>query len=104
MKTTAELVACAKREVRLRENVFPGWVQRGKLTADKAAHELDCMRGIVAKLERILELEELSASWQPSGADPVDRQEAPPAASAASSRPPEEAPAPTPTPRQAELL
>ena len=49
-KTTAELAACAERELRMRLNVYPGWVDAKRLPAHKAAHEIACMTQIAALL------------------------------------------------------
>jgi hypothetical protein len=52
--TTADKLACAKRELALRKSAYPRWVEQGKLSAGKAAHEIDCMRAIVADYEDAL--------------------------------------------------
>jgi hypothetical protein len=52
--TTADKLACAKRELSMRLNAYPRWVEQGKLSATKAAHEIDCMRAIVRDYEDAL--------------------------------------------------
>lgn len=42
-----ELLACCKRELAFRERVYPRWVEKGTLTDNKAAHELETMRQCV---------------------------------------------------------
>lgn len=51
MKTIDEQLACAKRELALRHNVYPKWIANRRMTQDKAAHEIDCMEAIVATLQ-----------------------------------------------------
>lgn len=57
-KTLPELIAAAKRELALRRNVYPGWIDRGKLKPEKAEHEIDCMAGIVEALEAVATAQE----------------------------------------------
>lgn len=42
-----ELLGCARRELALRERVYPKWVAKGSMTQTKADRELEGMRGIV---------------------------------------------------------
>ena len=51
MKTTKELIACAKRELALRRNVYPKWVASGRMHAEQCEHEIACMEAIVVELE-----------------------------------------------------
>jgi hypothetical protein len=51
VKTHAELVACVKRELSMRLAVYPRRVASGTMTEEKAAHEVECMRGVLAILE-----------------------------------------------------
>jgi hypothetical protein len=48
-----DLVECAKRELALRQRVYPKWVASGRLDARKADHEIECMKAIVSRLEKI---------------------------------------------------
>ena len=50
MKTIKEQLACARRELALRRNVYPGWVARGKMNQQKSDHEIACMESIVETL------------------------------------------------------
>jgi hypothetical protein len=52
--TTADKLACAKRELALRLNVYPRFVEQNKMSAGKAAHELAAMAAIVADLEEAM--------------------------------------------------
>jgi hypothetical protein len=58
--TTADKLACAKRELAMRKNVYPRWVQQNKLSAGKAAHEILVMEEIVRDYEDAL-VEEAAA-------------------------------------------
>jgi hypothetical protein len=46
-----ELKACAERELRLRERVYPRWIEGGRLSQRKADAEIAMMRQIVGVLE-----------------------------------------------------
>jgi hypothetical protein len=42
-----------RREIALRERVYPGWVQRGRLKEGQAAYGLAAMREVLKTLERL---------------------------------------------------
>lgn len=46
-----ELIACAKRELAMRERVYPQLVARGRMTQTRADHELEAMKNIASVLE-----------------------------------------------------
>lgn len=50
MKTAAELLKCAERELAMRERVYPRRVAEGKMSPDSADHETECMAQIVELL------------------------------------------------------
>jgi len=50
MSTTAEQLACIEREIKMRERVYPRWIEAGKLTPVKAAHEIQTMRDVLELL------------------------------------------------------
>jgi hypothetical protein len=58
--TAADKLSCAERELKIRTRVYERWVDEGKMSAGKAAHEIACMAAIVqdyvaaAKGERLL--------------------------------------------------
>lgn len=54
----ADLATCADREVAMRERVYSGWVEKKKMSADKAEHEIAAMKQIAVTL-RWLE------KWEP---------------------------------------
>lgn len=57
--TTADELACAERELKYREWVYPRWVASGKMSAGKAAHEIEAMKSIVARLRSAAEKDRL---------------------------------------------
>lgn len=57
--TAAEKAACAERELKMRERVYPRWVQAGKITPALAARETELMRAIAADYRALAEKERL---------------------------------------------
>lgn len=51
--TIDEQIACLKREVHMRERLYPRWVAMQKMTQPKADSELGAMRAALATLERV---------------------------------------------------
>jgi len=47
----ADKLACAKRELAMRERVYPRWIDSGRISRIKAAQEIAAMRAIVADYE-----------------------------------------------------
>ena len=43
-------IACVEREIRMRERVYPRWVQNGKMSHDFARHELETMQAVLETL------------------------------------------------------
>jgi hypothetical protein len=48
--TTTELIACAMRELRMRQRVYPGLVERGRMSRATADKEQAMMLEIVNRL------------------------------------------------------
>ena len=59
-KTNTEILACARRELVLRRSVYPRWVEGGRLSPEKAKHEIECMEIICQILEKYKMLQEIS--------------------------------------------
>lgn len=59
-----EQLACAQRELRLRQRVYPRWVAEGKMDEVKLQRELSGMEAIVETLAALCRQEE--AKVQPS--------------------------------------
>jgi hypothetical protein len=57
--TTADKLACAKRELSMRKNAYPRWIGQNKMSAGKAAHEIAAMEAIVADYQKAAEKERL---------------------------------------------
>lgn len=51
--TLADQIAAVKREIALRERVYPRWVADRRLTQDKADREIAAMKAVLATLERL---------------------------------------------------
>ena len=45
-------IACVRREITMRERVYPSFVARGKMKSSAAEYELMAMRAVLATLER----------------------------------------------------
>jgi hypothetical protein len=52
--TTEDKLACAEREVKMRERVYPRWVELKKMSLGKATHEIEAMKAIVADYQKLL--------------------------------------------------
>jgi hypothetical protein len=52
--TIQQQVACLEREVRMRERVYPRWVQAGKMTQPKADAETETMRAALETLRTLV--------------------------------------------------
>ncbi len=56
-KSLTDQIASVKREIAMRERVYPAWVMRERMTQIQADHELDCMRAVLATLVKLSENE-----------------------------------------------
>lgn len=56
----ADLLDCAKRELALRVKCYPGWVRGGRMSQQKADHEIRCMEGIVERLQMLKTCKEVA--------------------------------------------
>jgi len=52
--TLDEQIACVRREISMRERVYPRWVESRRLTQQKADAETNAMRAVLATLEGLL--------------------------------------------------
>lgn len=48
--TLDQQIACVKREIALRERVYPGWVSKGSMKQEKADHEIAAMKAVLQTL------------------------------------------------------
>ena len=57
--SNAEKLACAKRELQMRENVYPRWIAQGKIREAEARHQFAIMRAIVDDYKKLVDAERL---------------------------------------------
>lgn len=57
--TNTDKLACAQRELKMRKRVYDRWVEDGRMSAGKAAHEIACMESIVSDYEKLAQGEKL---------------------------------------------
>lgn len=57
--TSADKLACVERELKMRRRVYPRWIEDGRMSAGKAAHEIAAMEAIVADYKIMSEKERL---------------------------------------------
>ena len=48
--TLDEQIECVRREIGMRRRVYPRWVEIGRITQDKADHEIACMQAVLEGL------------------------------------------------------
>lgn len=51
--TIDEQITCVKREINMRQRVYPKWVLGGKMSQQAADREVETMRAVLATLERV---------------------------------------------------
>lgn len=51
--TIHEQIACVKREIAMRERVYPKWIASGKMQADQAGLEIDRMKAVLETLRAV---------------------------------------------------
>ncbi len=44
--TLEAMIACVRRELAMRKNVYPKWVQSGRMKAEEADHQINCMQAV----------------------------------------------------------
>jgi hypothetical protein len=49
--TSAEMVGCIERELKMRRRVYPRWVSTGKMSQPQANREIALMEAILARLQ-----------------------------------------------------
>lgn len=52
--TIGEQINCAARELAMRRNVYSKWVQSGRMKAEAADHEINCMQAIIETLKSLI--------------------------------------------------
>lgn len=56
----SDQIACVRREVGMRERVYPRWIAAGNMTQAKADREIEAMKAVLATLVRLQEQREPS--------------------------------------------
>ncbi len=51
--TLEQQIACVRRELAMRQRVYPKWVTAGRMTQQQADHEVNAMTAVLATLERV---------------------------------------------------
>ena len=51
--TIDEQIKCVGRELGLRRNVYPKFIKSGRMTAEKAAYEIQCMDAVYQTLKQL---------------------------------------------------
>ncbi len=60
MVTIDDQIACAERELKLRERVYPERVKDRKMSQDFADHQINCQVAIIAMLRQLKERGEIA--------------------------------------------
>lgn len=55
--TLEDEIVCIQREIKMRERVYPRWVDTGKMKQEKADWEIKCMNAVLESLHRLKGLE-----------------------------------------------
>ena len=50
-------IRCVRREIGMRESVYPQWVRNGRMTQNQAAAEIQMMNAVLETLTRLKESE-----------------------------------------------
>jgi hypothetical protein len=56
--TTAELITCIRREIVMREKMYPLWVSQKRMKQEKADYEIAAMHEVLHVLEELKVLED----------------------------------------------
>lgn len=52
--TITQQIACVKREIAMRKNIYPKWVMSGRMKAEAADHEINCLTAVLRSLETLI--------------------------------------------------
>lgn len=61
-------IKCLERELALRKSAYTKWVEEGRLHVDRAAHEIGCVRAMIADYRAVLSMEDGSGRPDDTGA------------------------------------
>ena len=48
-------ITCVRRELAMRKNVYPKWVQSGRMKPEAADHEINCMQAVHDTLTALMQ-------------------------------------------------
>lgn len=48
--TLQQQIDCVRREIAMRERVYPAWVGKGKMKPEVAQHQIEAMKAVLATL------------------------------------------------------
>lgn len=54
----ADQIACVRREIALRNKVYPRWVEKGRIHQEQADREIEAMIAVLATLQEVQRLRE----------------------------------------------
>ena len=54
-------ISCVQRELAMRKKVYPKWVMNGRMKAEEADYEINCMQAVHNTLSGLREM--ISALW-----------------------------------------
>lgn len=54
--TLTDMIRCAERELAMRRNVYPRWIEKGRMKESTANHELAAMERIIETLTALREV------------------------------------------------
>lgn len=58
MTSLVDQLSCVRRELALRRSAYPGFIRNGRMTREKAQHEIECMEAVEASIRKLLYLEQ----------------------------------------------
>lgn len=53
MTPITDQITCVKREISMRERVYPNWVERRRMNQEQATREITAMRDVLRTLEAV---------------------------------------------------
>lgn len=60
--TLEQQIKSVRREIAMRERVYPAWVRGGKMKQENADYEIEAMKSVAATLETLLH-EKAAQAW-----------------------------------------
>jgi hypothetical protein len=58
--TLDEQITCVRRELAFRATFYPKWVRAGRMTQEKADHEIACMQSVYDTLQSVRGVERVA--------------------------------------------